>query len=202
MKKLLVAFGCALGMAATLASCGGGGDSSSGETSANGGGLAPANLTGDIVLAPTDYNVHGYIRLTNTPARVAYFGTDRAGNGHEFTGNYTYTKCGPNMVRLEIDNIRYEPIDTASDCVWNINGYMTFVQTEAGTAIVYTGTENLFGTVDTQKDAERHPDPFCNDSFGYGDGNNHFQDTDPNHHAGGSRNFSLNYLFTMEGAQP
>lgn len=113
-----------------------------------------------------------------------------------FTGNYTYTKCGPNMVRPEIDNIRYEPIDTASDCVWNINGYMTFVQTAAGTAVVYTGTENLLGTIEN---GDSHRDPFCNDSFDYGDGVNHFQNTD--HHPGGSRNFSLNYLFTMEGAQ-
>lgn len=80
--------------------------------------------------------------------------------------------------------------------MWNINGYMTFVQTAAGTAVVYTGTENLFGTIDN---GNAHPDPLCNDSFGYGDGNNHFQDTD--HHAGGSRNFNLNYRFTMEGAQ-
>lgn len=100
------------------------------------------------------------------------------------------------MVRPEIDNIRYEPIDTASDCVWNINGYMTFVQTAAGIAVVYTGTENLFGTIEN---GDSHRDPFCNDSFDYGDGANHFRNTD--HHPGGSRNFSLNYLFTMEGAQ-
>lgn len=203
MKKMIVAFCSALGMAVALVSCGGGGgDSSSAESAVNGSGLAPAMLTGNALLEPEDSNVHAYIRLTNTPARVAYFGTDRSGSGHVYTGNYIYTKCGPNVVHLEIYNIRYEPIDTASDCTWKIDGYITFVPTAAGAAgtdVVFKGTETLIGTIDTQAGAEALPGPTINDTSGFGDGNNHFENTE--HHAGGSRNFNLNYRFTMEGAQ-
>lgn len=183
-----------------LCSCGGS-ESSSGGGATHDGGFAPEQLTGNIRLLPKDANVHGTIILTNTPARVAYFNdgdeTTGATTTGAYTGNFTYTKCGPNLVELKMDNIRSEPIETAADCHWTIIGYLTFIDENT---IVYTGTETLVGD-----EGGGHNDP-----MGFGSGSEDGTDGDsqalpekPNHFAGsahdggGTRNFSLNYTFRM-----
>lgn len=217
-----------------LASCGGGGGGSS--TPENEGGLAPKDLTMDMVLTPTDFDAGGRVVLTATPARVAYFNSERdeAGNyvdgsGGSFsqgmftyTGNYTYTKCGPDMVDLKIDNLRAEPADTASDCHWTIVAKLTFIDKDTA---VFTGTETLVdsggnaadwrwvdannnGKVDAGEigydlngDGVFDPvgggdgDTSHNDPMGFG-GFNHFPGV--MHAGGGTRNFSLNYKVSLQ----
>lgn len=135
----------AVGCMSLLCACSGGSDSSSDSAAAEGG-IAPASLTGDIRPDPANTYAHGYIILKNTPARVAYFGSERQGTPkdgnpqHPFLGNYTYMKCGPNMAQLKLDNVRYDSIDRAQDCHWTIAGELIFV--DANT-VVFTGTETL-----------------------------------------------------------
>lgn len=191
-------------------SCSGGGESATSEK--NDSGFAPAKLDGDMVLVPTDPNVRGVITLTDTPAQVAYFNST-AGTSGAYTGNYSYTKVGPNIVRVEMDNVRYEPINTADDCYWTIMGYMTFVDEET---VVFKGTETLVGSTGHVGGGNRTPGqehdednwgeseheyPAMDDTGTVG-GNNHpidFGGTDVNHfseiiHAGGgTRNFQYNY---------
>lgn len=197
----------AVGCMSLLCACSGGGSDSSSDSVAAEGGFAPASLTGDIRLDPKDAQAHGYIILTNTPARVAYFGSDRQGTPkdgnpqHPFIGNYTYKKCGPNMAHLKLDNVRYDAIDSAQDCHWTIAGDLTFV--DANT-IVFTGTETLQDNgagnhTDKQNPAndDKGADDSSednNDPLGFG-GSNHVVGTE--HDGGGSRNFSLNYAFKM-----
>lgn len=178
--------------AMVFSSCGGS-NSSTKSVSADGG-PAPDHLDGDIKLTPLDANVHGSILLTDTPARVAYFndGTT-AGTSGAYTGNYTYTKHGPNLVEIRMDNVRFEPIETASDCHWTIIGHLTFVDDEK---VVFTGTETLVGS-----EGDGHNDPMGfgsldeDGTFGNSGKPNHFDGS--GHDAGGTRNFSLNYTFTM-----
>lgn len=196
------------------ASCGGGGggggDAASSEN--GGGGFAPEGLNGNMILVPTDDNVRGIITLTDTPAQVVYFNS-REGTRGAYTGNYSYTKVGPNMVRIEMDNVRYEPINTADDCYWTIMGYMIFVDAET---IVFKGTETLVGSDGHGGDHDHH-DPGDDHNNGWGingtdtgeypsndptaDGNHpiDFGGTDVNHFTeiihdgGGTRNFQYNY---------
>lgn len=178
MKNKLIALryaAMALCCAAVLVSCGGSSKESGANNISQEGGLAPALVEGDIRLTPLDANVHGTILLTDTPARVAYFNppSTAATTTGAYTGNYTYTKCGPDMVELKMDNVRELPIQTARDAHWTIIGYLTFVE---GGKVVFTGTETLVGS----------HGPVHNDPMGF--------DGDPD---GGTRNFSLNYTFTM-----
>lgn len=162
----------ALCWAAALTSCGGkGNDSASGSASTEGG-LAPAKVNGNIRMTPMDANVNGAILLTDTPARAAYFNppSTTASSAGAFTGNYTYTKCGPNMVELKMDNVRQSPIQTADDTHWTIIGYMTFISADQ---VVFTGTETFVGNTASEGGELNAQSPM------------------------GTRNFSLNYTFTM-----
>lgn len=163
---------CGIGTLFVLPSCGGsGGGSGSGAVGNKAVGLAPAALTGDIILTPTDANVHGVITLSNTPARVAYFNST-AGTAGAFTGNYTYTKVGPNMAELTMDNLRAMPINSANDSHWTIVAHLTFVDNKK---VILSGTETLVGSNDPNEN-----DPLTFDG-------------------GGTRNFSYNYEFEMAG---
>ena len=214
MKRTL--FAALLGVTSLLVvSCGGGGGSSSSSDSGTNsdGGFAPDALTSDVLLCPTDYDAGGQIWLTATPARVAYFNSERNQQGnyvdstgafdqgrYTYTGNYTYTKCGPNMAELKVVNLRAEPADTADDCHWTVIGHLTFVNKET---VIFTGTETLISS-HTAEDLgnddpddhsghnENHNDPMA---FG-GQASNHFPGVQ--HDDGGSRNFSLNYTFTAK----
>lgn len=181
-------------------SCGGGGGSSSGaiSTGNKGGGLAPEKLHGDMILVPTDANVRGIITLTDTPAQVAYFNSREGTNG-AYTGNYHYTKVGANMVHLQMDNVRYEPINTADDCYWTIDGYMVFVDAET---VVFKGTETLVGSTGHHGDTEHgegESEYPSNDATSAGNHPIDFGGTDVNHFSeiihdgGGTRNFQYNY---------
>lgn len=187
---------CALSFTA----CGGGGGSNSGSgdgSSTAQDGFAPNEPSSNMVLVPTDPNVVGQILLTSTPARVAYF-NNKGGTVGAYTGNYTYTKCGPNLAEVKIVNVRYEPIDSANDCHWTIIGHLTFVDEKT---VVFTGTETLVGT-------EGHTDQgdggLGNDPMGFGgvgdgeDEGNHFDTVEDTHKHGGTRNFSLNYVYSTE----
>lgn len=181
------------------ASCGGGGGSSSGAVAASGpkgGGLAPEKLDGDMILVPTDANVRGIITLTDTPAQVAYFNSREGTNG-AYTGNYHYTKVGTNMVHLQMDNVRYEPINTADDCYWTIDGYMVFVDAET---VVFKGTETLVGSNGHGNDGAEIGGEYPSiDATGDGNHPIDFGGTDVNHFTeiihdgGGTRNFQYNY---------
>lgn len=195
MPGVVLSAVCALSFTA----CGGGGGSSSGEGSSTAqDGFAPNEPSEDMVLVPTDPNVVGQILLTSTPARVAYF-NNKGGTGGAYTGNYTYTKCGPNLAEVKIVNVRYEPIDTANDCHWTIIGHLTFVDERT---VVFTGTETLVGTEEAGhndpmgfgSDQERK-DSFVND-HGIIEAPNHFDSVI--HKGGGTRNFSLNYVYSSE----
>lgn len=158
--------------AAVLVSCGGNGKDSDADNTAQEGGLAPAHIdaahiNGDVLLTPMDATAAGSIRLTDTEARVATFTTPMAGT---FTGNYTYTKCGPDMAELKLDNVRTAPIQAPADQHWTIIGYLTFV---SDNQVVFTGTETFVA------------------SGGGGEGGQNEQTPM------GSGNFSLNYTFTM-----
>lgn len=213
-------------------SCGGGGGGDGGSAvTENADGLAPEFLTKDMVLTPVDFDAGGRVLLTATPARVAYFNSERNGVGnyvdgtnssftegrYTYTGNYTYTKCGPNMADLKVDNLRAEPADTADDCHWTIVAKLTFIDENT---VVFTGTETLVnggahdygwhwvdrnnnGIVDDGErwygtwDGDRYDDydddddgSGHNDPMGFG-GGNHFPGVE--HAGGGTRNFSLNY---------
>lgn len=185
--KRIISFAFSLLCCATaltlFSACGGGGGGGNGGVVGKAAGLAPATVTGNITLTPKDANVHGIITLTNTPARVAYFNSN-AGTTGAYTGNYTYTKVGPNMAEIKVDNLRYEPINTASDCHWTIIATITFV---GDNKVVLTGTETLTGG------AGEVNDPL---TFGGATHDNHF---DVIHDDGGTRNFSLNYEFEMAG---
>lgn len=184
-----------------VTSCGGSSESSSSVSESHSGGWAPDKQTAPIVLSPTDFDAGGQILLTNTPARVAYFNSERDGSGnyvdgtggtfqqgqYTYTGNFTYTKCGPNMVELKVVNLRAEPADTAGDCHWTIIGHLTFVDEEN---VIFTGTETLDGGGAGGDDNEHSH----NDPLGFG-GINHFPGVV--HTGGGTRNFSLNYKFKM-----
>lgn len=203
-----------------VVSCGGS-DSSSENTGSLSGGFAPDKLTAHMILEPTDFDAGGRIMLTNTPARVAYFNSERDDNGnytngsagsftkgkYTYTGNYTYTKCGPNIAELKVVNLRAEPADTASDCHWTITGHLTFVDEKT---IIFTGTETLVNT-EALTDKGESGDPTGNDPMGFGGvgldnygtaikgdekvDQNHFPGTI--HVNGGTRNFSLNYQVKM-----
>lgn len=189
--------------ALVVTSCGGSGESSSSGSESHSGGWAPDKQTAPIVLSPTDFDAGGQILLTNTPARVAYFNSERDGSGnyvdgtggtfqqgqYTYTGNFTYTKCGPNMVELKVVNLRAEPADTADDCHWTVIGHLTFVDEER---VIFTGTETLENSSRGDGDINTRP----NDPMGFGGlGTNHFPGVV--HDGGGSRNFSLNYKFKM-----
>lgn len=210
MKRTL--YSACLALASlVVVSCGGGGDSSSSSNESQGGGLAPDKLTAHLILAPTDFDAGGRIMLTNTPARVAYFNSERDDDGnytdgangsftkgkYTYTGNYTYTKCGPNMAELKVVNLRAEAADAASDCHWTVIGHLTFVD---ATTVVFTGTETL---VNTEQLIDRGDAGMGNDPMGFGgvEGivngeKDHF--TGVEHIAGGSRNFSLNYKVSTQ----
>lgn len=167
MKNKLIALryaAMALCCAAVLVSCGGSSKESGANNISQEGGLAPARLVGDMRLTPADANVNGVILLTDTPARVATF-TSPVG---VFTGNYTYTKCGPDMAELKMDNVRTAPIQSPADQHWTIIGYMSFVSADQ---VVFTGTETFVATGVDGPSNEQSPM--------------------------GSENFSLNYTFTM-----
>lgn len=167
---------CGVGTLVALTSCNGGGGSSSDKTA----GVAPDKLTGLVTLTPRDANVHGVITLTPAPAEVAYF-NNQAGTDGAYTGNYTYTKVGPDLAELKMENLRYEPIQSASDCHWTIVATIRFY---GNNTVVLDGTETLIDS-----DAE------VNDPFHFGDvDHNHF---DPSHDGGGTRNFRYNYTFEM-----
>lgn len=198
-RSLFLAIPAAASLLVT--SCNGSSESSSAGTESHSGGWAPDKQTAPIVLSPTDYDAGGQILLTHTPARVAYFNSERDGNGnyvdgtggtfqqgrYTYTGNFTYTKCGPNMVELKVVNLRAEPADTASDCHWTIIGHITFVDEEH---VIFTGTETLdVGSSDVHAEEHHHNDP-----LGFG-GFDHFPGVV--HNQGGTRNFSLNYKFKM-----
>lgn len=159
----------ALCCTAALVSCGGNGKDSGSASTTQEGGLAPAyidaaHIDGDVLLTPMDASVAGTIRLTDSEARVATFTTPMPG---VFTGNYTYTKCGPDVAELKLDNVRTSPIQDAADQHWTIIGHLTFV---SDNQVVFTGTETFGGT---------------------GEGGSNEQSPM------GSSNFSLNYTFTM-----
>ena len=198
MKRTLYIAFLALG-SFLVAACGGGGGSSSsaGTTLTQSGGFAPAELTEDMVITSTDANATGVIRLTNTPARVAYFSNPKA-PVHEdyfYTGNYTYTKTGPNMAEVKIVNVRSNPITSAADDHWTIIGHLSFVDEET---VVFTGTETLVNSEEADH----------NDPMGFGGALNDWYWDDKNNDGqitpgevfgdvgGGSRNFSLNCTFT------
>lgn len=179
-----------------VTSCGGSSESSSSGSESHSGGWAPDKQTAPIVLSPTDYDAGGQILLTNTPARVAYFNSERDENGnyvdgtggtfqqgqHTFTGNYTYTKCGPNMVELKVVNLRAEPADTVADSHWTVIGHLTFVDEEN---VIFTGTETKVGSGGG-----------INDPMAFGDAAGGFPGVEGGD-GGGARNFSLNYKFKM-----
>ena len=205
-----------------VVSCGGGGSSSSDSGTNKDGGFAPETLTSDILLCPTDYDAGGRIWLTVTPARTAYFNSERDANGnyvngangsflqgrYTYLGNYTYTKCGPNMAELKVVNLRAEAADSAHDCHWTVIGHLTFVDKKN---VIFTGTETL---VDTEAHIDKGDGTMGNDPMGFGgadsgvdengdgvvneaDGaHNHFPGV--LHDGGGTRNFSLNYTFTTK----
>lgn len=193
-----------------ITSCGGGSDSSSENTGAHSGGFAPDKLTDHMILEPADFDAGGRIKLTNTPARVAYFNSERDDNGnytngsagsftkgkYTYTGNYTYTKCGPNMAELKVVNLRAEAADTAADCHWTVIGHLTFVDEKT---VIFTGTETYVNTeAPTDKGDSAQ---LGNDPMGFGgageklEGENHFPGVE--HTGGGTRNFSLNYQVKM-----
>lgn len=193
MKRILFcafAFLCCTGTLVCFTSCGGSGGSSSSGTGDKTVGLAPAKVTGLITLTPTDANVHGVLTLTETPAKTAYFNST-AGTTGAYTGNYTYTKVGPNLAEIKLENLRYEPINTANDCHWTIRAYITFIGDKK---VIMSGTETLTSGTPGEND------PI---DFGGVDGadngeKNHFN-VNNNHDAGGTRNFTYNYTFEMEG---
>lgn len=133
---------CSLGTLFVNTSCGGsGGGSGSGAVGNKVVGLAPAAITGDITLTPADNNVHGIITLRKNPAGVAYF-NNTTGTEGAFTGNYTYTKVGPNMAELTLDNLRVTPINSTTDVHWTIIAHITFVSENR---VILTGTETSSG---------------------------------------------------------
>lgn len=224
MKKTLFILPTAVA-AFMLAACGGGSSDNSGiQNSA--GGLAPDELTEDMILSPLDANVKGVIFLQANPARVAYFNSVEEIEGYPhnaYTGNYTYTKCGPNMAELKVVNVRFSPIESTADPHFTLIGYLTFVDANK---VVFTGTETLVNSGGGENDpydfgggdddplndtahdgwggAKDLPDPvgimnvltrkeYWVDRNGNGT-------KDPNEYryiynfaGGGSRNFSLNY---------
>lgn len=219
MKKALFIVPTAVA-AFMLAACGGGGGGDKSGSQENGGGLAPDALTTDMVLTPLDANVKGVIFLQANPARVAYFNSEEQIEGephNAYTGNYTYTKCGPNMVELKVVNVRFSPIISTSDPHFTIIGHLTFVDKDT---VVFTGTETLtqsnggendpydFGGegagADTDITGQDMPDPIglmnvlTRKEYWVDANNNGRRERDEIHYyyyfsQGGSRNFSLNY---------
>lgn len=151
MKKALFIIPTAVA-AFALAACGGGGSSDGSGHRSSGTGWAPDELTEDMILSPLDANVRGVIFLQANPARVAYFNSVEAIEGYPhnaYTGNYTYTKCGPNMAELKVVNVRFSPIDSTSDPHFTIIGHLTFVEENK---VVFTGTETLVESTPGEND--------------------------------------------------
>ena len=185
MKRILFcafAFLCCTGTLVCFTSCGGSGGSSSSGTGDKTVGLAPAKVTGLITLTPTDANVHGVIMLTDTHGKTAYF-NNTASTAGAYTGNYTYSKVGPNMAEIRVENLRSEPGTSASDCHWTIVAHLTFYSDKE---VVLSGTETLTGSAEVGD----------NDPLTFGGGDNHFGGV---HTGGGTRNFTYNYTFEMAG---
>lgn len=166
MKKALFIIPTAVA-AFALAACGGGGSSDGSEHRSSGTGYAPEELTEDMILSPLDANVKGVIFLQGNPARVAYFNSVEAIEGYPhnaYTGNYTYTKCGPNMAELKVVNVRFSPIESTNDPHFTIIGHLTFV---GENRVVFTGTETL---VNTEGHIDSGDAGTGNDPMGFGDG--------------------------------
>lgn len=214
MKRIFYAASLALAVLFIPACGGGSSNSSSGsKQTQQGGGLAPESITADMILTPTNTrDVGGRILLKRQDGydRVAQFssrrdaGGDYVDGGFEpggatYTGNYIYTKCGPNVAELRLENLRAEPGDTADDCIWTIYGYLTFKDEKT---VSFSGTQTLISshTADDTGNADEegahnqnHNDPMA---FG-GQSSNHLPGVQ--HNDGGSRNFqSLIYTYSMD----
>ena len=202
MKRILYAASLALAVLFIPACGGGGSNSSSGSKQTQGGGLAPDSLTSDMYLTPAGFDRGGRIWLEHDSVRSAHFCSERDDDGNyadsgwskgaiAYTGNYTYTKCGPNKAELRLENLRAEPQDTADDCIWTIIGYLTFEDEEK---VSFVGTQTLInshtGTDDKADHNENHNDP-----LGFTVEHNHFPGVV--HPEGGSRNFKSVYTYMM-----
>lgn len=186
-----------------IPACGGGGSSSSASNQTHEGGLAPEKLTSDMYLTPVGFDRGGRIWLEGDSVRTAHFSSERDANGNyvnsgwtqgrnAYTGNYTYTKCAPDIAELRVENLRAEAQDTADDCIWTVIGYLHFYRDANGKdRVSFTGTETLVGSHNGNTDfnGEGHNDP-----LGYS-ATNHFPGTQ--HSGGGSRNFASEYAYTM-----
>lgn len=220
MKKALFIIPTAAAAFMLVACGGGGGGDNSGIQNARGG-FAPEDLTEDMVLTPLDANVKGVIFLQANAARVAYFNSEEQIEGephNAYTGNYTYTKCGPNMAELKVVNVRFSPIISTSDPHFTIIGHLTFTDKDT---VVFTGTETLVSTnggendptdfggdaaggADTDITGQDMPDPIglmnvlTRKEYWVDANNNGQRERNEIHYyyyfsQGGSRNFSLNY---------
>lgn len=203
MKRILNATFLALAILFIPACGGGGGSSSAAANQTQKGGLAPESLTTDMYLTPAEADVGGRIKLVSNSVRTAYFSSERNTQGdyvdgdfapgrNTYRGNYIYTKCGPDMAELRVENLRAETGDSAHDCIWNVIGYLHFLGKDK---VSFTGTETLIdshnGNEEAAEDAGDHNDP-----LGFsGVGSNHFPGVQ--HTAGGSRNFNCEYTYTM-----
>lgn len=147
----------------------------------NGEGSDANNSTHEGGLAPA--HINGDVLLSPTDATAtgiirltdtdARVATFTTPMAGTFTGNYTYTKCGADLAELKLDNLRTSPIQAPADQHWTIIGHLTFV---GENKVVFTGVETFVATGGEAGPNVQGPM--------------------------GSENFSLNYTFTMEGAQP
>lgn len=207
MKRIFYAASWALAVLFIPACGGGGSNSSSGSKQTQGGGLAPESITADMILTPTDRDEGGRILLKRQDGydRVAKFssGRDASGNyvdggfepgGATYTGHYIYTKCGPNVAELRLENLRAETGDTADDCIWTIYGYLTFKDEKT---VSFSGTQTLIDSHHSE-DMDGGHNENHNDPMGFaGEAENHFSGVQ--HDDGGSRNFqSIIYTYSMD----
>lgn len=172
MKKILI---CFLGLLAglSLTACSGG--SSDSEThAAAAGGFAPATIDIATTLTPSTATVNGIIKMEAAPSEVATFTSARGGTAR-YLGNYQYTKTGPNTAHLVLTNVRYEPNDSAADCHWTLDLYLTFL---SNSTVKLYGTETLINVAEGEGGGANDPFTFA--------GENHFENVE--HAVGGSRN--------------
>lgn len=182
MKKILI---CFLGLLAglTLTACSGSSSESEAQATAAGG-LAPATIDVTTTLTPSTATVQGIIKMEAAPSEVATFTSARGGTAR-YLGNYEYTKTGPNTAHLVLTNVRYEPNDSAADCHWAMDLYLTFLS---------NNTVKLYGTETLTNVAEGEAGGF-NDPFTFA-GDNHFENVQ--HLVGGSRNLpTTTYTITQ-----
>lgn len=172
MKKILI---CLLGLLVGLSLTACSGSSSDSESAASvTGGFAPATINVLTTLTPSTSTVNGIIKMEAAPSEVVTFTSARGGTAR-YLGNYQYTKTGANTAHLVLTNVRYEPNDSAADCHWTMDLYLTYLSED--TVKLY-GTETLTNIAEGEAGGPNDPFTFA--------GDNHFENVQ--HLVGGSRN--------------